>query len=272
MPLRATKKPRLDSFIAPHRAHRLLLCFFSTEKPMILRYHVPFYQEILAMPGLLNDPILSFGLQGIDQDAPPGSNPPTQRLRRFLTEKGKVRRVVNLVKRTVKPEPKIPNGFHYASLSDLLKARGCTVVSLDLFDSRADLQYDMNRPVPETEHQKYGTLLDIGCLEHLFDTAQCLENCMRMVRTGGHYLLHTPVNGYFGHGLHVFNPQGLIDCFTDNGFEIVYLKYSTLFGKPVSDPKKVRNAIIWLVGRKKRDIETFSCPQQKIWSSYYIPA
>jgi hypothetical protein len=166
----------------------------------------------------------------------------------------------------------MPAAFRYGSLTELLRARGNSVVSLDLFDSRAELRYDMNRPVPESEYQKYGTLIDIGCLEHLFDTAQCLENCMRMVRPGGHYLLHTPVNGYFGHGLHVFNPQGLIDCFGANGFKIVYVKYSTRLGKPISDPSSSPNVIAWIVGQKERDVPAFSCPQQKIWSDYYAPA
>ena len=53
---------------------------------------------------------------------------------------------------------------------------------IDLFDSRATLNYDMNEPVPNREHGRYGSLLDIGCLEHVFDTRQCLEN--------GSYAIH----------------------------------------------------------------------------------
>lgn len=239
---------------------------------MLLRHHIQLYEEIFEIPGFLQDPILTFGYQSIDQDPPPGSNPPTQRLRRFLVEGGKMRRLAGLVKRTVTPEPRIPAGFKYASLSELLLTQGRSVVSLDLFDSRADLRYDMNLPVPESEHRKYGTLIDIGCLEHLFDTAQCLENCMRMLRGGGQYLLVTPVNGYYGHGLHVFNPQGLIDCFADNGFKIVYLKYATILGGLVSDPSAARDVNIWMVGRKEADLARFVCPQQKKWSSFYAPA
>jgi 2-polyprenyl-3-methyl-5-hydroxy-6-metoxy-1,4-benzoquinol methylase len=56
----------------------------------------------------------------------------------------------------------------------------------------------MNRPVPESEHNKYGTMIELGSIEHVFDTAACIENCLRMVRKKGHYLLHTEVNGYFG--------------------------------------------------------------------------
>ncbi len=239
---------------------------------MILRFHVPFYEEILRIPDFAQDPILTFGYQDIDEDAPPGPNPLLPRLRRFLVSEGKLRRVANKVKSTLLPSPPIPAGFRHNSLSDLLRAQGNSVVSLDLFDSRAELRYDMNQPVPESEHRKYGTLIDIGCLEHLFDTAQCLENCIRMVRRGGHYLLHTPVNGYYGHGLHVFNPQGLIDCLGANGFKIVYLKYSTMFGKPISDPSTASNVLIWMVGRKERDVPVFTCPQQKIWSNYYASA
>lgn len=240
---------------------------------MLLRFHLPFYEEIFAIDGFLQDPVLTFGYQDIDQDAPPGSNPPRARLRRFLTEKGKVRRLKNLVRSTVKstvnPDPRIPAAFQYRSLSDLLRARGHTVTSLDLFDRRAELGYDMNQPVPQSEHNKYGTLIDIGSLEHVFDTAQCLENCFRMVRLGGHYLLHTPVNGYFGHGLHVFNPQGLLDCLDVNGFKVIHAKYSTYLGKPVADPASAPEVLIWLVGRKEREVASFSSPQQKMWSHYY---
>jgi hypothetical protein len=89
---------------------------------------------------------------------------------------------------------------------------------------------------------------------------------------GGHYLLHTPVNGYFGHGLHVFNPQGLLDCLSANGFKIVYLKYSTRLGKPLADPSQASDVLIWVVARKERDVPAFVCPQQTMWSDRYAAA
>lgn len=236
---------------------------------MILRSHIPFFEEILKIENFAQDPVLTFGYHWIEQDPAPGSNPPAQRLRRFVAQRGKGRRIARLVKRIVMPPPVLPEGFKYTSLRELLHAAGHQVTTLDLFDSRADLQYDMNQPVPESEHEKYGTIIDIGCLEHLFDTAQCLENCIRMLRPGGHYLLHTPVNGYFQHGLHVFNPQGLVDCFTANGLTLVYLKYSTSGGKPIVDPGRSANSIIWMVGRKDSHVRAFTCPQQRVWNTFY---
>ena len=242
---------------------------------MILRSHIPFYREILAIPGFLQPPILTFGYQGIEgieNDASPRSNPPIARLRRFLASERKMRRLVNFARSSLTWSQHVPKDFQHNSLTDLLLSRGYSATTLDYFDDRADLRYDMNQPVPEFEHGKYGTLIDIGCLEHLFDTAGCLKNCFRMVRLNGYYLLHTPVNGYFGHGLHVFNPQGLIDGFVANGFKIVYSEYSTYKGKSISDPSKSRNVILWLVGKKEKDVPIFVCPQQTIWETdYYTP-
>lgn len=239
---------------------------------MILKWHVPFYREIFAIPEFLQAPVLSFGCQGMEgvQSAEPQPKQPfIPRLRRFLASESKLRRLTNFVKgKFARP---MPEDFRYATLTNLLVAKGYPVTTLDYFDGNADLRYDMNRPVPEPEHNQYGTLIDVGSLEHVFDTAACMENCFRMVRPGGYYLLHTPINGYFGHGLHVFNPQGLIDCFLANGFRVVYLKYSTQKGEAVTDPSKHRNVILWLVGKKEKDVPEFACPQQMIWATDYYP-
>lgn len=54
-----------------------------------------------------------------------------------------------------------------------------------------------------------------------------------------------------------------------NGFKIVYLKYSTLKGKPITNPAKHRDVIIWLVGRKEKEVPVFVCPQQTSWATDY---
>jgi hypothetical protein len=239
---------------------------------MILKWHIPFYREIFAIPEFLQSPVLTFGCQGIEgvqSSKPQPPDPVIPRVRRFLASENKVRRLTSFARgKLVQP---VPEDFRYDSLTDLLAKRGFLVTTLDHFDGRANLRYDMNRPVPQAEHNKYGTLIDIGSLEHLFDTAACMENCFRMVRLGGFYLLHTPINGYFGHGLHVFNPQGLMDCLVANGFKIAYLKYSTYKGKAVSDPSKHGNVVLWLVGKKEKDVPIFVCPQQTIWATDYYP-
>jgi hypothetical protein len=200
---------------------------------VILQRHIDFYRRIFEIPGFLADPVLTLGFQDI--------------LGRDL-----------------------PEDFDRGDLKRLLRTRGLTdVTTLDLFDDRADLRYDLNLPVPEGEHERYGAVLDIGTLEHVFDTRQCLENCLRMVRTGGHYFLHTPVKGYFCHGLHTFHPEGLLRALEVNAFEIRFLAYSSLAGESLERPEEADDSLIWVVARKAAALDEFQNPQQSKWARRY---
>lgn len=199
----------------------------------ILRWHVRFYREIFAIPDLLADPFMMLGFQTIDDEG-------------------------------------MPEDFAYPDLTQLLLARGLKeITTLDLFDDRADWKYDLNRPVPSSEHERYRTVFDIGTLEHVFDTRQCLENSMRMVTSGGRYVLHTPVKGYFEHGFHTFHPDLITEAFTINRFEIEYLKYSSGWGAPLERPGDADDALIWIVGRKTAPLGDFRTPQQVAWAEVY---
>jgi len=198
----------------------------------IIKEHTPLYREIFAIHGVLSDRLLTFGYQDIS-----GKN--------------------------------IPADFAFADAKAFLLANGVKeVTTLDHFDQRADLKYDMNVPIPHYENEKYSTVLDIGSLEHVFDTRQCLENCLRMVQVGGIYMLHTCVNGYLRHGFHVFNPQGLLSSLELNNFEIMYLKYTTSRGKVIDDPEYGEDVLIWIVAKKLKSIDAFAVPQQAMWLDY----
>ncbi len=199
---------------------------------MVLVTHLPFYREIFGIPGFVRDPLLCFGFQEFE----PGAT---------------------------------LDGKQYGHLGEYFAAQGITATSLDLFDPRSELRYDMNYAVPESEHGRYGTFIDIGSLEHVFDTRQCFENCLRMVKPGGYYMLHTPVNGYFAHGFHVFNPECLRGAMELNGFRIVYEKYSNVHGQPVDDPSTWGDILTWTVARKEREMDKFVCPQQGKWYTRY---
>ncbi len=199
---------------------------------MIVNPHLQFYKEVFAIPGFLRAPILSFGFQEFDFGVTLDGN------------------------------------FH-RDLGEYFAARGLACASMDLFDPRATLRYDMNHPVPATEYGRYGTFIDIGNVEHVFDTRQCIENSFRMIASGGHYLLHTPVNGYYGHGFHVFNPECLFGAMLENGFRVIYEKYSRMDGTIVDDPSKAGDVLAWIVARKERSFDEFVCPQQGKWKTRY---
>jgi hypothetical protein len=205
---------------------------------VILPGHEGYCLEIFALPGFLADPILVFGVQDILKPCS------ARRMRKELAP--------------------------FADLGGYLRSRGVgQVVTMDAFDPRADLRYDLNRPVPEHEHGRYATLIDIGCLEHVFDSRQCLENCLRLVRRDGHLLIHTPVKGYYGHGLHTFHPEGLLGVLELNGFQVLYAKYSTASGRHVTSPDAFRDVLIWMVGKKIGEFDRFTNPQQARWTRAY---
>jgi len=198
----------------------------------IAAHHARYYREIFALPGVLAEPFLMLGHQDTYGRMPPDMD--------------------------------------FPDLPQLLAARGVSqVTTLDPFDPRADARYDLNEPVPDYEAERYAVVLDIGCLEHVFDTRRCLENCLRMAQVGGVYVLHTTVAGYVGHGLHVFNPEALTEALRLNGFEILYEKYCARDGRPLGGPKDARDALIWLVGKKTRHIDEFVVPQQGRWEREY---
>ena len=201
----------------------------------IFPVHMAEFSEILALPGFLASPFLEIGCQGLANS----DNPE----------------------------------YQFPTLSDLLRARGITELDeLDPFDANANLQWNLNYPVPIESHEKYATVLDIGCVEHIFDTRAVFENCLRMVKVGGLYAVHTPVSGHVDHGLHTFHSELVPRLFEANNFEPVYQKYMLQTGKsyapPPGDGPYGGNAdgFIWAVGRKTKPLETLIIPEQARYS------
>jgi hypothetical protein len=195
--------------------------------------HVDVHREIFSLPGMLDEPVLQIGYQIIV-----GNN--------------------------------LPADFDYPDVKAFLESRGVRdITAIDYFDHKADRRYDLNHPVPEDEHERYQTVIDIGTIEHLFDTRQCLENCMRMVKVGGLYFLHTPVNGYCGHGLHTFDPWVMVRAMQINNFEIVHQRFTTARGEPIESAKDSAHALVWIVGRKTASMGEFQIPQQEEWGEAY---
>ena len=161
----------------------------------------------------------------------------------------------------------ISPSFKAGSFKEYLEQRKVEVTTLDYLDTKADIIHDMNNPWNQhTNHLigKFKVVCDIGCLEHVFDTAQCLKNCFSLVEVGGLYVLHTPVSGYVKHGLHIFNHLMLRWVVENNGFEIKYLNYSDQQGNQVSAPVRgtMSETIMWMVAKKVKEVP-FAVPMQK---------
>ncbi len=194
----------------------------------ILSKHLAYYKQIFKISNFLREPIVTMGYQDV-----------------FLDKNIK------------------DNHFNFLTLEDVFLSFGLSDFSaIDIFDQRASLKYDLNKPVPKNEHNKYNLVFDLGTIEHIFDTRQCIENYFKMTKVGGMLFIHTCVSGYFRHGMHVFNPALLLQAMLLNNFEIKYFKYSTVDGALRKKVNQREDTLIWLVGLKKKNLKNMRIPQQ----------
>lgn len=237
----------------------------------MLHYHIPYYLDVFNIAGFLKDPVLIFGFQ----DSYLGRKRSIRsKIERRMKRRAKYWMEMRMRKRRGAIKPRlvraIPKEFQEGNLNDILRNLGLSDMrTMDYFDKRADIIHDMNLPIDDSLRGAFSTVIDIGCLEHVFDTKQCLWNLFRLLKVNGHLLLDTPCNGYFDHGFHTFSPECLIQAVEMNGFEVKYLKYSTPDGYELEHPGIVSNAIIWLAAEKKEEKKSFVIPQQGCWRDIY---
>ncbi len=67
----------------------------------------------------------------------------------------------------------------------------------------------------------------------------------------------------------MFNPQAILAALKLNGFEIVYLRYSTNRGVPLAAPLVHGDVLMWVVARKTAEMREFLIPQERLWQEWY---
>lgn len=83
----------------------------------------------------------------------------------------------------------------------------------------ASIIHDMNLPIAPNLLEKYDTIIDGGCLEHIFDIKQALSNCSNLCRVGGQIIHILPADNFCGHGFWQFSPELFASLYTpDNGY------------------------------------------------------
>lgn len=84
----------------------------------------------------------------------------------------------------------------------------------------ASIIHDMNQPIPSNIHAQYDTVIDGGCLEHIYNVNQALKNCSLLLKPGGQILHILPANNYCGHGFWQFSPELFFSLYSNkNGYQ-----------------------------------------------------
>ncbi|MBT2299634.1 hypothetical protein J7E70_04070 [Variovorax paradoxus] len=94
------------------------------------------------------------------------------------------------------------------------------VDSIDFSEyEEASIVHDMNLPLPENVAQRYDTVIDGGCLEHIFNVPQALLNCSKFCKPGAQILHMLPASNCCGHGFWQFSPELFFSLYSDkNGY------------------------------------------------------
>jgi SAM-dependent methyltransferase len=150
----------------------------------------------------------------------------------------------------------LPHESFLKSTGELLYAEPCfralgakSVSSMDVSNFEgATFVHDLNQPIPSELKERFDIVYDGGTLEHVFDFAVALKNCMEMVRPGGRLFMHTCANNYCGHGFYQFSPELFYTAFSqENGFEVEWLVLHRVgpYGRwfEVSDPRQIRSRV-----------------------------
>ena len=139
----------------------------------------------------------------------------------------------------------------------------------------ANIIHDLNQPVSSELHERYDIVFDGGTLEHIFDFPTAIENCMRMLKGGGHFISVTMPNNWCGHGFYQFSPELFYRVLSKaNGFSVVEMYIARLegFAYSVRDPEVVRGRVelcnaepLYLLVHAKREVvcDLFVQPPQQ---------
>ena len=162
------------------------------------------------------------------------------------------------------------------------------VSSMDFSDFEgATFVHDLNKPVGAELKERFDLVYDGGTLEHVFNFPVALQNCMEMVKPGGHLFIHTGANGYCGHGFYQFSPELFYRALApENGFEVSRMVLHRVgpYGGwyEVADPNAVRARVelvslapVQLLVQAKRVRVTplfATAPQQSDYTPRWQPA
>ncbi len=143
-----------------------------------------------------------------------------------------------------------------------------------------DLIINLNKKLSRNLHNKFENIVDIGTLEHIFDTKTTLENYVKMLKKGGYLLIAVPSSNMIDHGFYCFSPTLFFDYFSLNGFDILssYLRESSPFiyeyKSKIYEYKNLGMEIPFLSDRavefiilmkKKKNVKKLIVPNQSVY-------
>lgn len=106
-------------------------------------------------------------------------------------------------------------------------------------------------------NQQWDSVFNLGTLEHVWDIHTAYSNAAKLVKVGGYFIGHAPVENYPNHGVHITHKDAIKTFFSINGFQHV-MEFSYVV------PGLDGGRILWHIEQKIEHVTEFKRPQQ-IW-------
>lgn len=157
--------------------------------------------------------------------------------------------------------------------------------ALDISDhDGADLIGDLNDPeLHRRIGRRFGTVVEIGTIEHVFHVPNALWNLVQMCELGGEIVHAAPTNNWPNHGFYQLSPTLFHDYYAANGFEVLesrFMRYPADWRAPVShaayrhepsfrDPIPLDGLryLFWFRARKTAERDQPVFPQQSAYAA-----
>jgi hypothetical protein len=146
----------------------------------------------------------------------------------------------------------LPANYQYPQYCEDLLAKAFGAECVDSFDNsdfeRCTYVADLNKPFPPP--RQYDTIVDAGCLEHIYNAPEALRNISLLCATGGQILHCLPANNYCGHGFWQFSPELFFSLYSrENGYSetqvfVVSMDDQSVWYEVVP-PSNGKRATIW---------------------------
>ncbi|MEQ8816987.1 MAG: hypothetical protein RLO51_14260 [Thalassobaculum sp.] len=108
--------------------------------------------------------------------------------------------------------------------AEIYRSLGLTeYVSVDLGDSRADVNHDLNYPLDVG--RRFQAVTNFGTGEHIFNVSTVFETQYRNLAVGGVALFYLPTFGHINHGFYNIHPTLFTDLAAANNMEIADFRY-----------------------------------------------
>jgi SAM-dependent methyltransferase len=85
----------------------------------------------------------------------------------------------------------------------------------------ADIEWDLNNPIPLDLRDQFDAVYDGGTIEHIFHLPQVLGNIFHLLKVGGTVVHCSPSHNHVDHGYYMFSPQLIFEYYAANNFEIL---------------------------------------------------